>query len=76
MADGQQKPPLTIEDTKEIIARLGDLNEDIVLIGGQAVNFWSARYAERNAVLDAAPRTSADIDFAGTKTLCARAPSV
>ena len=35
----------------------------IVLIGGQAVNYWADRYRDREPALCAGPFTSKDVDF-------------
>ncbi len=39
--------------------------DDIVLIGGQALNFWAERYRTISELASAAPFTSKDIDFCG-----------
>lgn len=57
-------PPLTYEKTAVILARLADLDEPIVLIGGQAVNFWAEHYlAHVPELATRAPYASKDIDF-------------
>jgi len=38
---------------------------DVVLIGGQALNFWAERYRTVAELASAAPFTSEDIDFCG-----------
>lgn len=64
MADA---PPLTYQDTVRILARMQGLAHPIVLVGGQAVNFWANYYANRVPELRAeAPYTSKDIDFQGS----------
>ena len=68
---------LSIADTIEVLTRLGDVANSIVLIGGQALNFWAEQFVGRAAALLAeAPYASKDIDFCGTQAqlaLCARA---
>jgi hypothetical protein len=71
-----RSPDLAYIDVEPILARLGgDLVDEIVLVGGQALNFWADRYAGLDASLGrAAPFTSKDIDFVGDRaavTLCA-----
>ena len=64
MADA---PPLTYQATIRILSRLQGLEHPIVLVGGQAVNFWASYYADRVEELrEGAPYTSKDIDFEGT----------
>ncbi len=61
---------------RPILARLADLDRDLVLVGGQAVNFWAFVYEPRvPALAQAGPFTSRDIDFCGDERavrLCAR----
>jgi len=60
-------PPLTYEQTTRVLARLAGVG-DIVLVGGQAVNFWAGMYEHTTPELaDNGPYTSKDIDFAGSK---------
>lgn len=48
--------------------RIGDAIDQVIVVGGQAVNYWAERYAPRNAALEAnAPYTSKDLDFAGDR---------
>lgn len=61
MTSEDEIPALSIEDTKLIIAKLGDLTNEIVLIGGQAAGFWAGYYG----VETDHPLTSKDIDFCG-----------
>ncbi len=61
MASNDEIPALSIEDTKLVIAKLGDLRDDIVLIGGQAAGFWAGFYG----IETERPLTSKDIDFCG-----------
>ncbi len=57
-------PPLTFGDAIEILQRIE--GQRIVLVGGQAVNYWAERYAGNVKALKAAmPFTSKDIDFRG-----------
>lgn len=60
---------LTYRDIEAMLIRLGDSTSDIVLVGGQAVNFWAEQYIKRIPELSAhAPYASKDIDFCGTRT--------
>ncbi len=67
---------LAYADALRLLARLRGLEGGLVLVGGQAVNFWAERYMSQNAGLAlGAPYTSKDIDFcAGPRvvTECAR----
>lgn len=69
--------PLGIAETTEVLTRLGTAAENVVLIGGQALNFWARQFLQRVPRLkDEGPFTSKDIDFCGTQEdmrLCARA---
>jgi hypothetical protein len=58
-------PPLSFDEVRAIIAKLVPIHEQIVLIGGQAVNFWAYRYVNRVEELDDGPYTSQDVDFYG-----------
>lgn len=59
-------PPITYEQASKVIAKLADLGGRIVLVGGQAVNFWANYYLDRSDILRASnPLTSKDIDFYG-----------
>jgi hypothetical protein len=50
-----------------VLQQLEPARDNIVLIGGQALNLWAERYSDRAADLAAAaPFTSKDIDFCGT----------
>lgn len=68
--------PLSYRDVEALLRRLGDSTANIVLIGGQAVNFWAEQYLDRAPELGAhGPYTSKDIDFCGSRTSlleCAR----
>lgn len=57
-----QKPPLSPAETRNVLRKLGDLTNQIVLIGGQSLAFWAERYANRIGVTE--PVNSFDIDFA------------
>lgn len=60
-------PPLTWQRTVAVLARMGGLGETVVLVGGQAVNFWATRYERGDSVLAAGgPYTSRDVDFCGS----------
>ena len=53
-------------DVRPILAKVADLGRDLVLVGGQAVNFWASVYEARVSTLAReAPFTSKDIDFCG-----------
>jgi hypothetical protein len=57
---------LAYADVRPILAKIADLDRDLVLVGGQAVNFWASYYAPRvHALAQEAPFTSKDIDFCG-----------
>jgi hypothetical protein len=57
---------LSYADIKPVLARLGDLTEDIILVGGQAVSFWVDIYSGRDpALARLVPLASKDIDFCG-----------
>ncbi len=62
-------------DVKRILARIGDLTANIVLVGGQALNVWAETYASQDpALAEQGPFTSKDIDFQGDQQavrLCA-----
>ena len=54
------------EQVEPLLRRVADL--DLVLIVGQAVNFWAEIYAHRVSELEASsPYTSKDIDFCGDR---------
>jgi hypothetical protein len=55
-------------EIREILLRLSEEIPNLILVGGQAVNFWSARYYQDNEQWDTLrPFTSEDIDFLGSK---------
>jgi hypothetical protein len=57
---------LAYVDVRPILAKVADLERELVLVGGQAVNFWASFYQGRVAALAReAPFTSKDIDFCG-----------
>lgn len=64
-------------ETLELLERLGPLSRELVLVGGQAVNFWAQTYLARSEQLLAeVPFASKDVDFCGSAPLaraCARA---
>jgi hypothetical protein len=66
---------LSYLDVRPILAKVADLERDLVLVGGQAVNFWGSYYERRVPELAAGtPFTSKDIDFCGDQRsvrLCA-----
>lgn len=58
--------PLAFADVKPILIRLERIADSVVVVGGQAVNFWAEFYAPRVPAIDReAPFTSKDIDFCG-----------
>jgi hypothetical protein len=59
-----EAPRIGPVDVAELLARLGSFRDEIILIGGQALNLWSERFAPRCPAL-ATPNTSKDIDFYG-----------
>lgn len=73
-----QAAELAYVDIKPVLARLGELaTTQLVLVGGQAINFWVDYYQRQGRVLDlegGVPLTSKDIDFCGDRDavrLCA-----
>jgi hypothetical protein len=56
--------PLSFDDTVPVLERLAEVPA-IVLVGGQALNFWCVEYAEQLGGLG--PFTSKDIDFQGAR---------
>lgn len=68
--------PLSYRDVETMLARLGDSASNIVLVGGQALNFWAEQYMQRALELvEHAPYASKDIDFCGPRASvveCAR----
>jgi len=63
------KPPLRHEEVQRILGLLEPLSVDrsIVLVGGQAVAFWTRFLRERSGEVAAfAPLASKDIDFEGS----------
>lgn len=63
---------LGYEHTERLLVRLGDLAEQVVLVGGQAVNFWAQWYrgtASSEPLEACAPFTSKDVDLAADRKL-------
>ena len=57
---------LSYVDVRPVLAKIADLERELVLVGGQAVNFWASHYQRRVPELAReAPFTSNDIDFCG-----------
>ncbi len=57
-------PPLNYEQTARVLKKLANLKHSIVLVGGQAVNFWADFYENAAPRLaHHAPFISRDIDF-------------
>ncbi len=67
------KPPLSGEEVERVMGLLAPLSESaqIVLVGGQALAFWSARFAEPAGEI--IPVASKDIDFEGSADSARRA---
>jgi hypothetical protein len=64
----ERRRTLSYADVKPVLERLGDLTEEIVLVGGQAVSFWVDFYATQvPALARLAPLTTTDIDFVGDR---------
>lgn len=62
----ERPAPLAFADVKPVLARLERIAGDVVLVGGQAVNFWAELYAPVvPSFAGEAPFTSKDIDFCG-----------
>jgi hypothetical protein len=60
-------PPLSYEQTAHVLKKFANLQHPIVLVGGQAVNFWANHYKHKAPQLaEHAPYTSKDIDFVGS----------
>jgi len=60
-------PPLSYEQTAQVLKKFANLEHQIVLVGGQAVNFWANHYKHQAPQLaEHAPYTSKDIDFVGS----------
>jgi hypothetical protein len=59
-------PPLRSEEVRRVISALAPLTRktEIVLVGGQALAFWSARFAEQSGEISVV--ASKDIDFEGS----------
>ena len=70
--------PLSNEEVDRVLLRLGPLTADrsVVLVGGQAVAYWTRilRVADRMPAL--APLTSKDIDFEGSAGAARHAASL
>ena len=57
---------LSYFDIRPVLAKIADLDRGLVLVGGQAVNFWAEYYGPQVGELARdAPFTSKDIDFCG-----------
>ncbi len=69
MAAGQhQNPALTFADAAEILRKLAAV-PSIVLVGGQALNFWAEQFRSTVPELEEfAPYQSSDIDFLARST--------
>ena len=70
--DGTLLAPTVV---RALLDKLRPAASDIVLIGGQALNFWAERYGSVSELARGAPYTSKDIDFYGQQehvTRCAQ----
>ena len=70
--DGTVLDPTVV---RGLLQKLRPAASDVVLIGGQALNFWAERYGNAPELAGAAPYTSTDIDFYGQRehvTRCAQ----
>lgn len=70
------KPPLRAEEVVRVLGLLEPLSDDrsIVLVGGQAVTFWTRFLGEHSSEVDSlAPIASKDIDFEGSARAVRRA---
>lgn len=69
----EAKPPLRTEEVERVLGLLAPLSESaqIVLVGGQALAFWSARFAEPSGEINVV--ASKDIDFEGSADAARRA---
>lgn len=63
-------PPITPADVTELLRRIGELSQHVVLVGGQALAFWREHYGARISVTD--PINSKDIDFGGERDVVAQ----
>ncbi len=64
----ERRRALSYADVKPVLEWLGDLTEQIVLVGGQAVSFWVDFYAAQvPSLARLAPLTTTDIDFVGDR---------
>ena len=62
------KPKYRLDQFDRVLALRNRNNLPYLLIGGQAVNFWAGRYADREPALnELRPFTSEDIDFKGDR---------
>jgi hypothetical protein len=62
--------PLTAPDVLALLARLDEIAERVILVGGQAVNLWAEHYLAQGRVpelLVDVPYTSKDVDFCASK---------
>jgi hypothetical protein len=61
----EAKPPLRAEEVQRVLSLLEPLSDkaQIILVGGQALAFWSARFAEPRGEISVV--ASKDIDSRG-----------
>lgn len=63
-------PPLSAGDVLTLLARLGDVAEQVILVGGQAVNVWVEHYRAQERLPElstAGAFTSKDVDFCAAR---------
>lgn len=68
-ASGSPGSELAWGDLRPILEKLRDQLSDksVILVGGQALNFWQSRYASTPELRGTPPLTSKDIDFCGDR---------
>jgi hypothetical protein len=73
-----EKPPIRPDEVRRILRELAPLSEDrrMILIGGQAVAFWSAFFDVEAPASESDLFTSADIDFEGAAQTARRAGQI
>jgi hypothetical protein len=69
----EAKPPLRTDEVERVLGLLRPLTEStrVVLVGGQALAFWSARFSEPAGEISVV--ASKDIDFEGSADSARRA---
>jgi hypothetical protein len=69
---GPDEPHLTAEEVELVLERLTPLKDQLVLIGGQALNLWVEHYSATPELADIYPTTSKDLDFCGGQEIIQR----